>query len=423
MSNDKPKVQFRASQITHAAPKSLKFLDYLQLALEGGNPTFDFFSGDFGALQELAQIMAKQGDAAWTQVDKASSLKYDFLDPDKPAAYVKGTKGTMVLQFHASEEVLGQHTTNYKQAGIATTYLVTDQGPVDVIISYIEKLGPPIGGAAIAPAILTILGAFKNFFQSFISRAFNAASEGATEAEAIGEEAAEEAAEDAAVEGEVIADELVLSISFGPLAIAGIVVAAIILVVSAILFFLAKTMTCFAKVYNFTDQQVTLNICYQHDLEIKEKPKTGILPPVGIPPAPPGVTALDKVIYRADYILLNSNDLKGLGVVIQAPGNTQNNPADFPGLTAMIDIPAVGDNSLYVNLDGNMNCNEVWDNLSGTFKKLSKSTCRGDYRIYIATNQLSGKSSSPINGDQTGYFYEYLIVIEKDGFFFDYSDS
>ncbi|MGR9071835.1 MAG: hypothetical protein ACU833_02090 [Gammaproteobacteria bacterium] len=415
-------VQFRASNISNAAPKTLKFLDYMQLALAGGKSTFDFFSGDYRALQELAQTMAKLGDSAWTQVDTAAGLGYDFLDPGKPASYVRVEKGTMVVQFHASETILAEDTRDYKEAGIATAYMVTDQGPVDVIITYIEKLGPPIAGVALMPAITAILGAVKNFLQSFISRAFNAAAEGAVDAEAVAGDAAEGAAEDAALEGEIIADELAISVSFGPLAIAGIVVAAIILVVSAILFFLAKTMTCFIRFYNFTDQQYQLKICYQHDLEIKQQPKTGIMPPVGVPPAPPGVKALDKVIYRADYTLLNSDDLKGLGLVIQAAGNDTADPTAFPGLTAMIDIPAVGDNSLYVSLDADKQCEDIWNNFSGTYKKLSKSTCFGDYRIYIATNQLSGKSPSPLT-DEQGYFYEYLIVVEKEGFFFDGDSS
>lgn len=416
--SDTSTVQVRVSQTMNAAPKSLQFVDYLQLAAQGGEATYDFFNGDFAALQELSNTIANKTQA-WVQVDAGGSSGYDFLANDQPAYYIKGQKGSMVVQFHPSTDVFGQDTPDYKQAGIAFSYLVTDKGVVDVIVSYIEKLGPPIIGAALAPAIMTVLGAFKNFLQAFISRAFSAASEGATEAATVGEEAAEGAAEEAAVDGEIIADELALSISFGPLAIVGIVVAAITLLVTVILFFLAKTMTCFVRVYNFTDQQITLNIGYKYDLEIQQAPQTGVMPPVGVPSAPPGVTVTDEVIYRADYVFINENDLKGVGAVINIPdATTPQDPAAFPGLTFLFDVPSVGDNSIYINLDGNMDATDTWNNMAGVFPKLTKSICHGEYRAYMATNQLSGKSSSPVDSTN-GYFYEFLVVIEKDGFFFN----
>jgi len=412
-----PTASFRATQVTKAAPESLPFLEVLQLAVAGGEATYDFFAGDYGALQRLANQISTGGDAAWTNVATAAGLNYDFLDATLPASYVRDGDATLVVQFHASTQVMGEATTDYKQAGIATTYLVTDQGPVDVIVSYVEKLGPPVAGAALLPAITAILGAVKTFFQQVISKAFSAAEGGATDAAEVAADAAEEAGEEAAVDGEIIADELAISIEFGPLAIVGIAIAIITLVVSVILFFLAKTMTCFVKVYNFTDEEITLRLCHQYDLEVKQEPKTGVLPAMGVPPAPPGVTALSKVIYRADYTFLNSDDLKGLGAVIQATGSASpSDPTGFPGLTAMLDVPSVGDNSIYVSMDGSTDCGTVWSNFAGTFTKVAKSTCSGVYRIYMATNQLRHKSKDPITGAD-GYFYEFIVVVEKDGFF------
>ncbi|MDH5756129.1 MAG: hypothetical protein OEZ55_05630 [Nitrospinota bacterium] len=415
MTSSAKKVSFRASQTSNGSPKTEKFVEYLQAALEGGSATFDFFSGDMQALQAVAANVHQNGNAAWTQEEKGSALGYDFLDPDLPIAYTRVDKGTMVTQFHPSASAMGEETSDFKEAGVATTYLVTDRGPVDVIITYIEKLGPAVAGAALSPAIFAILTAVKNFVQQFITRAFSAASEGAADAEAVADTAAEGAAEEAAVDGEIIGDELALSVEFGPLAIAGIAVAAITLVVLAILFFLSKTMTCFIRFYNFTDAQYTLKLCYQYDLKVQQEPSTGVMPPTGTPPAPPGVKALDQVIYRADYTLLNSDDLQGLGLVISADGDPTN-PTAFPGLTVMLDIPSVGDNSMYIELEGSTDCQGVFDNFSGTFKKLSMATCHGLFRLYMATNQLGGKSASPVTGED-GYFYEYLIVVEKEGYF------
>lgn len=411
-----PHVQFQVSKVTNAAPNHPKFVKELQEAVSGGEATHAFFSGDMSTLQAVAARTAKDGDAAWTNVDEAGSLGYDFLDPSLPASYVKAGGGTMIMQLHMSHDALGQDSTDYKEAGIATAYLVTDAGPVDVIVSYVEKLGPAVAGVALTPVIAAVFKAVKTWVQQFISKAFSAAEEGGEAAEEVASEAAEGAAEEAAVDGEIIADELALSVAFGPAAIVGLAIAAITLVVTAILFFLSKTMTCFLRVYNFTNQEVTLNLCKTYDLETKQEPKTGTLPPVGIPPAPPGVKALDKVIYRADYVFLNKNELKGVGAVIQAPGSPAH-PNEFPGLSLLFDVPSVGDNSIYIRLDGTPDCGQLWDGLSGTYKRLSMSTCQGQFHAYMGTNQLRGKSSSPLTGDE-GYFYEFMIVIEEEDLFF-----
>jgi hypothetical protein len=408
MANSLPQVQFRAGQTFNGAPNRPQFVQYMEAALQGGELTHDFFSGNMAALHDVAQQIANNGDGAWRQADQPSSLGYDFLDPNTPVHYVKAGKATLVLQVLADSAILGQETTDFKQAGIATTYLVTDQGVVDVIVNWVEKLGPAVAGVAIQPAVLTLLGAFKTFLQSYLSRAYSAIAEGATDSAEVSEEAAAGAAEDAAVDGEVVADEVALSLTFSPLAVVGIAVAAIATILSIILFFLAKTMYCIVKIYNFTDQTLTLALCYEYDLVAKEVPVSGGMPPVGIPPAPPGIKPLDSVIYRADYLFQNDSSVKGLGVVMHGDGS-----GDFPGMTSVIDIPAVGNNSLYVDLQDT----EDWDQLyatidSGQYANLTMSATAGNYRLSIATNQLKGQSPSPLTGE-TGYFYEYLVVVKK----------
>ncbi|PSB20981.1 hypothetical protein C7B65_06150 [Phormidesmis priestleyi ULC007] len=360
------------------------------------------------ALHDIAQQIANNGDSAWQQASQPSSLGYDFLDPNAPVHYVKGSKGTLVVQVLADNSILGQDTPDYKQAGIATTYLVTDQGPISVIVNWVEKLGPAIASVAIAPALLAILGAFKTFLQSYLTRAYSAIAEGATDSATVSEEAATEAAEDAAIDGEVVADEVALSLTFSPLAIVGIAVAAIAAIIAIILFFLAKTMICLVKIFNYTDQTLNLALCYEYDLVAKEVPQSGSMPPIGIAPAPPGVKPLDSVIYRADYQFQNDSSVNGLGVVIHGDGS-----GDFPGMTAVIDIPAVGNNSLYVDLKNTEDWDQLYENIDhGQYDQLTMGVSNSGYQLSIATNQLRGESPSPITGE-TGYFYEYLIVIEK----------
>jgi hypothetical protein len=380
----------------------------LHAALLGGGITYEFFAGNMGALQDVAQFIANGGDSVWKKVDEASSLGLDFLVPDQPAYYVQASKGQIVVQVQASHDVLQQDTQDYKEAGIATTYLVTNQGAVDVMINYIEKLGPPIAAATLAPTILTILGAFKTFVQTFLTRAYSAASSGATDAEVIGEEAAAEAAEEAAVDGEIVADEIALSLTFSPLAIAGIIIATIALVITIILFFLSKTMTCIVKFYNLSDQSFTLGICYADNLSLIKAPRTGILQPVGVPPAPPGVKALDEVIYRADYIFQNDTSVEGVEAVFQGYGD------NGLGFTFVIDVPAAGSNSLSVGLNPSSDCETLAETVdaNGRYQQLTMTTDNGHYKLSIATNQLSGESQSPLTGEN-GYYYEYLVLFEQ----------
>lgn len=401
-------MQFRASETVNGAPASPHLKDYLHAALLGGGITYEFFAGDMGALYDVAQLIANGGDSVWKQVDQASSLGHDCLIPDQPAYYAQASKGQIVVQVQASHEVFQQDTQDYKEAGIATTYLITNQGAVDVMVNSIEKLGPPIAAVALAPAILTILGAIKTFVQTYLAQAYSAAASGATDAEVIGEEAAAEAGEEAAVDGEIVADEIALSLTFSPLAIAGIVIATIAIVITIILFFLAKTMTCIVKFYNLSDQSFTLGICYANNLSLIKAPKTGILSPVGVPPAPPGVKALDEVIYRADYIFQNNVSVEGVEAVFQGYGD------NGLGFTFVIDVPAVGGNSLSVDLNPSSDCEALVGmvDTNSRYQQLTMTTDNGHYRLSMATNQLSGESQSPLTGE-SGYYYEYLVLFEQ----------
>ena len=45
--------------------------------------------------------------------------------------------------------MLQSDTTDYKEAGIATMWMVTDQTPMDVFITTVEKLGPGVAATAL----------------------------------------------------------------------------------------------------------------------------------------------------------------------------------------------------------------------------------------------------------------------------------
>ena len=140
MSDDLPQVKLRAANSVSGAPDDPTLLQLLRVAAGGGQATYDFFSSEARARKELAELVAK-GEQSWRLVDDAGQLNLGFLTPGQPAYVASGQYGSLILQTQLSPEVLQSDTTDYKEAGIATMWMVTDQTPVDVFITSVEKLG------------------------------------------------------------------------------------------------------------------------------------------------------------------------------------------------------------------------------------------------------------------------------------------
>lgn len=407
MTDPLPQVKLRAGDSLSGAPATPSLLQLLQTAAQGGRATYDFFSTEAAARKELAGLVAK-GDSVWTLHQDAAELGHDFLASGRPAYVASGSHGQLILQTQLSPEVLQADAPDYKEAGIATMWMVTDHGPLDVFTTTVEKLGPGVTAAALGPALLTLLGALKTYVTSFFSSVTEAAGAGAGEAEAIATEAAETAAAEAEVDGEIIAEEVVLSVEFGPAAIVGLVIAAAIIVFMILSFGLSKTMTAWIRVFNASKYPLQLGIAYDYNLAIRQQPEDGLLPPPGTAPAPPGVKPACSVIYRADYILQNDNTWKGLGAVVQARPSSGG-----PGLTFAIDIPSVGANSLAVAIDGTINPSGLYHQIEGRATTLSMASGRqdGSYGVLMGTNQIQYESPSPLDGSN-GFNYEYVVLIE-----------
>ena len=405
--SDLPQISLRAAASISGSPQNPTLVQLLQTASRGGDATFDFFSGEARARKQLADLAA-QGPGVFTLVDDAGSLGLPYLGAGMPAYVATSPTGRLILQTQLSAEVMQADSSDYAEAGIATMWMVTDEGPIDVFTSTVEKLGPGVAGAALMPAMMSVLGALRTFITTFFSQVSAAAEAGGGDAATVAGDAAEAAADEAAVDGEVVADELVLSVEFGPLAVVGLAVAALSIVLMILAFGLSKTMTAWIRIFNLTPQPMQLRIAHNYNLKIRQQPTDGLLPPPGPPPAPPGVTPVTNVIFRADYVLQNDNTWDGLGVVIQAP---QQGPA--PGLTFMIDIPSAGDNSMAVVPSGAVDPNEFYDQMSGQITELCTQN-GGPYTITAGTNQLRGQSSDPLGGDD-GYNYEYVVLAEGGG--------
>jgi hypothetical protein len=172
---------------------------------------------------------------------------------------------------------------------------------------------------------------------------------------------------------------------------------------------LEKQMTNWVKFYNVTAEDIQFGICTTEDsagaqIAPADVGKTATVTRVSKAPTPPWVTSSATAIYRSDLTFINTNILKGLGYVLSATPS-----GDFPGFRVMVDIPLAGDNSLYVSLT-NDDCNSVWRQQKDQNTDLTMSATSGKYTLQIATNQVSGKSASPIDATE-GYNYEHLIVL------------
>jgi hypothetical protein len=402
VTGDLPAVTLQAGQSLSGSPQTPTLVQQLAEAAGGGQATYDFFSSEAKARKDLAALVA-QGPAVWTLHDTAADLGYEFLAPDQPAYVATAPTGQLVLQTQLSPDVLQADSADYQEAGIATMYLVTDQCPIDVFTTTVNKLGPGIAATALGPAIATLLGALKTFVTSFFTSVSEAAGSGGSAA-SVATEAAETAAEAAEVDGEIVADELALSVEFGPLAIVGLVIAALTIVYMILSFGLSKTMTAWIRVFNVSAYPLQLGLAHNYNLSVKQEPTTGLLPPPGTPPAPPGVTPQSSVIFRADYVIQNDSSWEGLGIVLQAPPS-----GGGPGVTVAMDIPSVGPNSLAAVPSGTVDPGRFYDDMEGQNTSLS-TRVGGGVTVTMGTNQNSGESPSPLGGDD-GYNYEYVVVV------------
>ncbi|MDH5477913.1 MAG: hypothetical protein OEY50_06255, partial [Nitrospinota bacterium] len=107
----------------------------------------------------------------------------------------------------------------------------------------------------------------------------------------------------------------------------------------------------------------------------------------------------------------NTDSLKGVGYVLKARPT-----GDFPGFNVMVNIPNDGANSLYASFIPTDDCDGYWNSHKDKDTGLvtSATSQDGKYKLILATNQGSGKSPSPMNGEE-GYNYEHLLLIQQIG--------
>ncbi|PSB20982.1 hypothetical protein C7B65_06155 [Phormidesmis priestleyi ULC007] len=414
--------QIRLTQsptLTTADPNEPNLLHELTAALTGGTAVYDFFSGDSQALQNLYETISTTDDTAWLDgLDKSGN----------PVKYVaQGNNYLMVSASVTDTDPIQNGTgTDYKQVGAAVVTLTTDAGTGQLVVHAIEYSGDGVGGLLITPVIKNVLvfavKTMKNFVKSLASRTFKSAEdgyEGDDEAEETAEQDAEDAASDAGEEGAELAEGIVADFSVSLGAGAAFGVGAVLIVVMGILQLISKEMTNFVKFYNVTAEDIQFGMCIVPEGGSKQGPadvgKTATITKVSPAKAPPGIMPSDTAIYYSNLSFINTNPLESLGYVLEATPS-----GDFPGFRVAVAVPLLEDNLLYLGFTTE-DCNTLWQELSpdpnqdppspgkGT-TNLTMTATSGKYTLRIATNQVSGKSPSPLDATE-GYNYQHLIVL------------
>lgn len=397
--------------------------DNLQIAKSGGTVLREWYQKEMSALNHLYQTIATGGEMVWIDgIDKTSGF---------PTKYLVNGSTSLTIGVYITEKgktLLKTGTENIETSllyGYAYMTLVTDMDTENPGISQVSTNMLLYGGEGIPNLdvdedyknlIEKTVGVVKKFIKNLIDGVFEAGEVGGlAAANQVAEENAHQAASEAAVEGEEIAigegETIVADIGFGVIEATEIVFALGEIAMTIILNLLAKEILSFVRCYNNTNQEIEFSICLiEEDTGVASAPA---LPqdPVYIPgvsPAwtPPWIIGMNAVHY-ANLVFGNTDSLKGVGFVLKAQPN-----GDFPGFNVLINIPNTGDNSMMASFNTDDNCGDYWEKHSNGTNELSFTTSSGSYNLEIATNQISGKSPSPVDGSN-GYNYEYIVLLSK----------
>ena len=408
-------VQPRAG-INTAAPADASFIANLNAALVGGDPVYEFFAGNFQALQNLYQTIATGGDEVWLDgVDQHTGL---------PVTYVaQGSNFLTVAHEYTDTQPLQDgtgSTTTYKPVGVSYVTFTTDQGTSQIILNDIHYAGLGLGALLTAPVLskfaLSIIKSVASWVKNTAIRIYRAVTGGGAEdpdqAEDTVENETTEAATESSETGVEVADgifaDVTITLAQGVLAVVGIGILAVVFILQL----LEKQMTASVRFYNLTATDIPFGVCYtDSDTGMSGGPaavgSTVPVPKVSPATAPPWVTGSDTGIYYGEATFVNQNELEGIGYVL-----TGDPSGSFPGFKVAVDIPLLSSNSMSVQFSTD-SCSDVWTQLDDSAQPptvLTASATSGPYTLTVATNAVSGTSPSPLTGE-VGYFYEHLVVL------------
>lgn len=426
MSDAQHKFKFTNGPRTLAAKNDSRFRSCLdQAAGQGGDAVFAFFKSDLSALHGLYTTIATGGDSVWiegTDKDKGTPTWY--------VAYADSVFLTIGAVFSdegiAALETGTGDTNSFEAIGFSyvtlTTEGNTDTPQVRQIMSMtIEYAGNAVSnirlGDGLKNTIEKLVGQTKEFVSSFIELVVaEEATDDLAAANSAVNSSAGEASEAAKAEGEHIViseeEEIIADVEFSLAETVGLVLSLGEFVVGLILTLLSKRMTCYVRFFNATTHDIDLTLCFLS--KGTASALSAIIPndPITIPAISPAWTPEwiigSNPIHYMEWAFVNTDALEGIGCVFKAEPTTDG----FPGLNALMDIPNVGQNALYVRFDTDDRCSEFWQTHKGLQTDLTMVASSDKFTLRIATNQTRGRSPAPLDGTE-GYNYEYLILLEE----------
>ena len=176
---------------------------------------------------------------------------------------------------------------------------------------------------------------------------------------------------------------------------------------------LAKQQTAYVRIYNLCPAELDIGLAWLHPDNAYTGPVgTHLITVPGTGPVwtPPWIIGKQAISYTG-WVLGNTDGLSRVAAVFRiGPDDAQ------PGADIMIDIPVAGDNSMAAVIGASDFTEQFWEQQRGQSSGLTLTSpeATAPYRIRMATNQLSGRSPSPVTG-ALGYHYEFVVVIEPVG--------
>jgi hypothetical protein len=433
MSTSPNQIQLTPSpNLASADPNRSNLLQDLAAALKGGDPVYDFFSGNYQALQQFFTTIATGDDTIW--------LDGTDQETGNPVQYIQLGSNYLTISAYLNDDAHDTlangtgSTDNYTPVGTAVVTMTTSAGTGQLTVHIINYAGYGIGGALLTGAVVSAfisscVTTLKNFLQTLFQKI---ASFGDTEILDTAYGAMTQSEYDAAVAAEWKGFELSagaaetttdagISVGAGVAAAVGVVIIGIMVLIQL----LEKQMNNYVRFYNVTAEDIQFGIGTVPSGGSTTGPaqvgQTATVPQVSPSSTPSYITGSDTSVYYSVLQFINTNPLGDIGYVLEATPN-----GDFPGFRVAVYVPNTGDNYMYVGFTSD-DCNTVWTDLINNYtsdnpsepyvgtSSLTMSATSGKYTLSIATNQVSGQSPDPSSGAK-GYNYEHLIVLTDGSF-------
>jgi hypothetical protein len=394
-----------------------KSIGYVRGALAGGAATSAFFQAYNGIQQLNAAIAANPN--IWQPSGVASATQQAKVASAGGAQLVVAVNLDQAGAPASAPPAFTFNGQSYDVVGSTQIYYTSGN------FDWLSTAAVGLVGYATQSMVSSLV---QSAMSSLVS-AGNAATSSVADAAAAGGSAEVGGADAAATEaagagGDAVAGGAAVAEGVGLAAMAGLFIGLIAAaaVVYLIEEFILHVTTHRVTVVNLTDYPITWSIAYNSEgnltsapsMPVGQSPSEGYTTAYVIPgqqsSAPPGDVAV-PVYSMADFQFTSANSYSGLGYVMQFAFTDGSGNAYAPA--CMFDLPFTGDNSMATTFAAQNWSQWYSDNEGGnTALSNSSSSANGVFTITSTYDFNDGEHSDP-TGQNTGYFYNSVIVIDQ----------